>query len=135
MYVSWPRLCRGGAVVDSEEGVGAVDQPGVGWCVVLGGGEGVVSVVQEGHVRGGGWLLVVGAGDVARDVVPEVAQGGHTVDPRPPFPRHGVGYGGAGWRVGHLGHVVADAAFGVHPPVVRPQAQRPGDRRTTSQTR
>ena len=43
-------------------------------CVVVGGGEGVVQIVHEGHVRGGGWLLVVGGGDVPRDVVPEVAQ-------------------------------------------------------------
>ena len=43
--------------------------PGAGWCVVVGGGEGVVYVVHEGHVRGGGWLLVVGGADVARDGV------------------------------------------------------------------
>ena len=85
-------------------------------CVVVGGGEGVVYVVHEGHVRGGGWLLVVGGGDVSRDVVPEVAQGGHPVDPCLPFPRLGVAGGGAGWGVGHVGLVVAGAALGVHPP-------------------
>ena len=56
------RVVRRGDVVGGEEGVNTVDQPGVGWCVVVGGGEGVVSVVHEGHVRGGGWLLVVGVG-------------------------------------------------------------------------
>ena len=68
-----------------------MDHPGAGLCVVVGGGEGVVSVLDEGQVRGGGWLLVIGGGDVTRDVVPEVAQGGHTIDPCPAFPRHGVG--------------------------------------------
>ena len=29
---------------------------------------------------------------------------------------HGVDWGGAGWGVGHVGLVVADAALGVHPP-------------------
>ena len=47
--------------------------PVVCGCVVGGGGEGVVQIVHEGHVRGGGWLLLVGGGDVPRDVVPEVA--------------------------------------------------------------
>ena len=93
-----------------------MDQPGVRCCVVVGGGDGVVSVVHEGHVRGGDVLLVVGGGDVARDVVPEVAQGGHTVDQRPPFTRHDVGWGGAGWGVNHVGFVVAGAALGVNPP-------------------
>ena len=108
-------VVRGGGVVGGEEGVGAVDHPGAGWCVVVGGGEVVVLVVYKGHVRGGGWLLVVGGRDGARDVVPEVAQRGHTVDPCPPFPRLGVGGGGAGWRVGHVGLVVGGAALGVYP--------------------
>ena len=43
------------------------------------------------------------------------AQGGHTVDPRPPFPRHGVGWGGAGWGMGLVGLAVAAAARGGHP--------------------
>ena len=103
-------------VVGEEEGVGAVDQQGVGLCVVVGGGGGVVSVVDEGHVRRGGWLPVVGGGDVAPDVVPEVAQAAHTVDPCPPFPRHGVGSGGAWCRLGHVGLVVAGAALRVDPP-------------------
>ena len=90
--------------------------PGANWCAVVGGEEGVVYVVHEGHVRGAGWLLVVGGGDVVRDVVPEVAQGGHSADPRLPFPRHGVGLGGAGWGVGHVGLVVVGAALSVHPP-------------------
>ena len=38
--------------------------PSAGRCVVVGGGEGVVCVVHEGHVRGKGWLMVVGGGDV-----------------------------------------------------------------------
>ena len=73
------RTCRGlgcvggGGVVGGEEGVGAVYHPVVCGCVVGGGGEGVVQIVHEGHVRGGGWLLLVGGGDVPRDVVPEVA--------------------------------------------------------------
>ena len=58
------RVVRGGGwdVVGGEEGVGAVDQPGVDWCVVVGGGEGVVPVVHEGHVRDGAgcWLLGLG---------------------------------------------------------------------------
>ena len=76
MYVSGPGLCGGGGVVGGEERIGAVYHPVASWCVVVGGGEGVVYVVLEGHVRGG-WLLVVGAGDVFRDLVPEVAQRGH----------------------------------------------------------
>ena len=67
----------GGGVVGGEEGVGAVYHPVVSGCVVVGGGEGVVQIVHEGHVRRGSWLPVVGGGDVPRDVVPEVAQGGH----------------------------------------------------------
>ena len=63
----------GGGVVGREGGVGAVYHPVVCGCVVGGGGEGVVPIVHEGHVRGGGWLLLVGGGDVPRDVVPEVA--------------------------------------------------------------
>ena len=117
VYVLWPGLCGGGGgVVGWEEGVGAVDQPGVDWCVVVGGGEGVVPIVHEGHVRGWGWLLVVGAGDVARDVVPEVAKGGHTVNPRPSSPVHYVGWGGARWGLGNVGLVVATAALGGHLP-------------------
>ena len=73
-YVSGPGLCGGGGVVGGEEGVGAVYHTVVCGCVVVGGGEGVVQIVHEGHVRGGGWLLLVGGGDVPRDVVPEVAQ-------------------------------------------------------------
>ena len=65
-------VCWGG-VVGRKEGVGAVYHPVVCGCVVGGGGEGVVQIVHEGHVRGGGWLLLVGGGDVPRDVVPEVA--------------------------------------------------------------
>ena len=63
----------GGGVVGGEEGVGAVYHPVVCGCVVGGGGEGVVQIVHEGHVRAGGWLLLVGGGDVPRGVVPEVA--------------------------------------------------------------
>ena len=64
--------------------------PVASWCVVVGGGEGVVQIVHEGHVRGGGWLPVVGGGDVPRDVVPEVAQGGHPGYPCFPLPLFGV---------------------------------------------
>ena len=53
--------------------------PGASWCVVVGGGDGVVHAVHEGHVREGSWLLVVGARNIARNVVPEVAQGGNPV--------------------------------------------------------
>ena len=106
----------GGIVVSGEEGAGAVYHPGASWCVVVGGGKGVVYVVHEGHVRGGGWLMVVGGGDIARDVVPEVAQEGQPADRRPPFPRHGVCWGGSGCGVGHVGLVVAGAALGVRPP-------------------
>ena len=113
-----PRVVRGGGggVVGGEEGVGAVYYPMASWCVVLADGEGVVYVVHEGHVRGGGWLLVVGGGDISREVVPEVAQGGHPVDPCLPFPLLRVAGGGAAWGVGHVGLVVADAALGVHAP-------------------
>ena len=45
--------------------------------------------------------------------------GGHFVDPRPPFPRHGVGCGGARWQLGHVGLVVAGTALGVQPAPVR----------------
>ena len=85
-------------------------------CVVVGGGEGVVHIVHEGHVRGEGWLLVVGIGDVSRDLVPEVAQEGHPGDPCFPFPLLGVAGGGAGWGVGHVRLVVAGAALGVQLP-------------------
>ena len=115
-YASGPGLCGGGGVVGGEEGVGAVYHPVVCGCVVVGGGEGVVQVVHEGHVRGGGWLLLVGGGDVPRDVVPEVAQGGHPGYPCFPLPLFGAVGGGAGWGVGHVGLVVAGAALGVHPP-------------------
>ena len=57
---SRPGLCRGGGVVGREEGVGVVYYPVASWCVIVGGGEGVVYVVHEGHVRGEGWLMVVG---------------------------------------------------------------------------
>ena len=83
--------------------------PVASWCVVVGGEEGVVYVAHEGHVRGGGWLRFVGAGDVSRDVVPEVAHGGHPVDPCLPLPRLGV----AG---GHVGLMVAGVALDVRPP-------------------
>ena len=77
VYVSGPGLCgRVGAeevALGGKEGVGCEDHPAVSWCVVVGGGEGVVFVVHEGHVRGGGGLVVVGCADVALDVVPEVA--------------------------------------------------------------
>ena len=43
----------GGGVVGGEEGVGAVHHPVASWCVVVGGGEGVVQIVHEGHVLGG----------------------------------------------------------------------------------
>ena len=63
VYVSRPGLCWEGGVVGGEEGVGAVHHPVASWCMVVGGGEGVVQIVHEGHVRGGGWLLVVRGGD------------------------------------------------------------------------
>ena len=115
-YVSGPGLCVWGGVVGGEEGVGAVYHPVVCGCVVGGGGEGVVQIVHEGHVRGGGWLLLVGGGDVPRDVVPEVAQGGHPGYPCFPLPLFGAVGGGVGWGVGHVGLLVAGAALGVHPP-------------------
>ena len=110
------RVVWGGGVVGGEEGVGAVYHAVVCGCVVGGGGEGVVQIVHEGHVRGGGWLLLVGGGDVPRDVVPEVAQGGHPGYPCFPLPLFGAVGGGVGWGVGHVGLVVAGAALGVHPP-------------------
>ena len=106
-YVSRPGLCRGGGVVGREEGVGAVHHPVVSWCVVVGGGEGVVQIVHESHVRGGGWLTVVGGGDVPRAVVQEVAQGGHPGYPCFPLAHFGVVRGGAGWGLGHVGLAVA----------------------------
>ena len=105
----------GGGVVGREEGVGAVHHPVVSWCVVVGGGEGVVQIVHESHVHGGGWLPVVGVGDVPRDVVPEIAQGGHPGYPCFPLPLFGVVGGGAGWGVGHVGLAVAGAALGAVP--------------------
>ena len=80
VYVLGPGLCWG-RVVGGDEGVGAVYHPDTSWCVVVGGGEGVVYVVHEGHVCGVGCLLVVRGGEVAQDLVPEVAQGGYSVDP------------------------------------------------------
>ena len=115
-YVSEPGLCGGGGAVGGEEGVGAVYHPVVSGCVAVGGGEGVVQIVHEGHVRGGGWLLLVGGGDVPRDVVPEVAQGGHLGYPCFPLPLFGAVGGGARWGLGHVGLVVAGVALGVHPP-------------------
>ena len=105
----------GGGVVGGEEGVGAVHHPVVSWCAVVGGGEGVVQIVHESHVRGGGWLPDVGGGDVPRDVVPEVAQGGHPGYPCFPLPLFGVVGAGAGWGVGHVGLTVAGAALGAVP--------------------
>ena len=116
VYLSRPGWCGGGGVVGEKEGVGAVHHPGASWCVVVGGGEGVVQIVHEGQVLGGGWLLVVGGGDVPRDLVPEVARGGLLGDPCFPFPPFGVAGEGAGWGMGHVGLVVAGAALGVHPP-------------------
>ena len=89
--------------------------PVVSWCVVVGVGEGVVQFVHESHVRRGGWLPVVGGGDVPRDVVPEVAQGGHPGYPCFPLPLFGVVGGGAWWGVGHVGLAVAGAALGAVP--------------------
>ena len=90
--------------------------PVVSWCVVVGGGAGVVQILHESHVPGGGWLPVVGGGDVPLDVVPEVAQGGHPGYPCFPLLLFGVAGGGAGWGVGHVGLAVAGAALGVLPP-------------------
>ena len=91
----------GGGVVGGEEAVGAMHHPVVSLCAVVGGGEGVVQIVHESHVRGGGWLPVVGDGDVPRDVVPEVAQGGHPGYPCFPLPLFGVsGVAlGGGWAM------------------------------------
>ena len=89
--------------------------PVVSGCVVVVGGEDVVQIVHEGHVRGGGWLPLVGGGDVPRDVVPEVAQGGHRGYPCFPPPRFGVVGVGAGWGVGHVGLAVAGAALDAVP--------------------
>ena len=108
-------VVQGGGVVGGEEGVGAVHQPVVSWCMVVGGGEGVVQIVHESHVRGGGWLPVVEGGDVPQDMVPQVAQGGHPGYPCFPLPLFGVAGGGAGWGVGHVGLAVAGAALGVRP--------------------
>ena len=105
----------GGGGVGGEEGVGAVYHPVVCGCVVGGGGEGVVQIVHEGHVRGGGRLLLVGGGDVPRDVMPEVAQGGHPGYPCFPLPLFGAVGGGVGWGVGHFGLAVAGAALGAVP--------------------
>ena len=105
----------GGGVVGGEEGVGAVYHPVVSGFVVVGGGEGVVQIVPEGHVRGGGWLPLVRGGDVPRDVVPEVAQEGHPGHACFPLPLFGVVGGGAGWGVGHVGLAVAGAALGAVP--------------------
>ena len=116
VYVSGAWVVWRGGVVGGEEGIGAVYNPVARWCVVVSGGVSVVYVVHEGHVRGGGWLLVVGAGEISRNVVPEVAQGGHPVDPCLPFSLLGVAGGGARSGVGHVGPVVASAALGVHPP-------------------
>ena len=108
-------VVRGGGVVGGEGGFGAVHHPVPSWCVVVGGGEGVVQIVYEGHVRGGGWLLVVGGGDVPRNVVPEDVQRGHPGYPCFPLPLFDVAGRGAGWGVGHVGPAVAGAALGVHP--------------------
>ena len=105
----------GGGVVGGEKGVSAVHHPVVSWCVVVGGAEGVVQIVHEGHVRGGGWLLVVVGGDVPQDVVPKVAQGGYPGYPCFPLPLSGVAGGSAGRAVGHVGLAVAGAALGVRP--------------------
>ena len=105
----------GGGVVGGEEEVGALHHPVASWCVLVGDGEGVVQIVHEGHVRGGGWLPVVGGGNVPRDVVPEVAQGGHPGYPCFPLPLFGVARAGAGWMEGHVGLAVGGPAMGVHP--------------------
>ena len=109
------RRCAGRGVAGGEEGVRAVHKASVCWCVVVGGGEGVVFVVHEGHVRGGGRLAGVRGWDVGLDVLPEVAQGGYAVNLRPPFPRHGSGRGGSGWGTGHVGHAVGGEACGCRP--------------------
>ena len=93
----------GGGVVGGEEGVNAVHHPVASSCVVVGGGEGVVQIVHEGHASGGGWLPVVGVGDVPRDVVPEVAQGDRPGYPCFRLPLFGVAGSGAGLGLGHVG--------------------------------
>ena len=51
-------VCRGG-VVGRKEGFSAMDHPGARWGVVVGGGEGVVATLHEGHVCvGAGWWFV-----------------------------------------------------------------------------
>ena len=44
-----------------------------------------------------GRMVVRGGGDVVVDVVPEGALEGHTGNPHPAFPCHGVARGGVGW--------------------------------------
>ena len=105
----------GGGVVGREEGVGAVHHPVASCCVLVGGGEGVVQVGHEGHVRGAGWLPVVGGGDIPQDVVPEGAQAGHPGYPCFPLPLFHVAGGGAGWGVGDVGLALTGAALGVLP--------------------
>ena len=50
---AWVVRGGGGGVVGGEGGVGAMHHPVVSWCVVVGGGEGVVQIVHESHVRAG----------------------------------------------------------------------------------
>ena len=89
----------GGGVVGGNEGVGAVYGQVASWCVVVGGGEGVVYVVHEGHVSGGGWLLVVRRGDVSWDVVPEVAQASSRPMSPSATPWCRWGWLGGGWTM------------------------------------
>ena len=103
VYVFRPGFCGGGGVVGGEEEVSAVHLPVANCCVVVGGGEGVVQIIHEGHVRGGEWLLVAGGGDVPRDVVPEVAQAGHRGDPCFPFTALWCHWGSAGRGSAMLG--------------------------------
>ena len=116
VYVQVPGLSGGGGIVCGKEGVGAVYYQVASWCMVVGGGDGVVYVVREDHVLGGGWLLVVGDGNVSLDMVPEVAQGGHPVDPCILSRLLGVAGAWAWWGMGHVGLLVAATALGVHPP-------------------
>ena len=51
-----------------------MDHRGVHWGVVVGGREGVVAVVREGHVRGRARLAVGGDGNVGVDVVREAVR-------------------------------------------------------------